>query len=57
LQQFIQKRVTPYVDISRLEGKVISYKSLLIEWLSKGKIFHYDIFEDNGIDGRLFGGN
>jgi ribonuclease-3 len=57
-EKFIQKRVvTPYVDISRLEGKVISYKSLLIEWCQKEKkIFHYDIFEDNGIDGqRLFG--
>jgi ribonuclease-3 len=57
-ERFIQKRViTPYVDIARLEGKVISYKSLVIEWCQKEKrIFHYDIFEDNGIDGqRLFG--
>lgn len=57
-EKFIQKRVViPYVDIARLEGKVISYKSLLIEWCQKEKKqFHYDIFEDNGIDGqRLFG--
>ncbi|WP_418264302.1 ribonuclease III [Flavobacterium faecale] len=57
-EKFIQKRVIiPYVDISRLEGKVISYKSLVIEWCQKEKkVFHYDIFEDNGIDGqRLFG--
>ena len=57
-EKFIQKRVVaPYVDITRLEGKVISYKSLVIEWCQKEKkIFHYDIFEDNGIDGqRLFG--
>jgi ribonuclease-3 len=57
-EKFIQKRVIiPYVDIARLEGKVISYKSLVIEWCQKEKrIFHYDIFEDNGIDGqRLFG--
>ncbi|RZJ68133.1 MAG: ribonuclease III [Flavobacterium sp.] len=55
---FIQKRVIePYVDIPRLEGKVISYKSLLIEWCQKEKLsFHYDVFEDNGIDGqRLYG--
>lgn len=55
---FIQKRVIePYVDISRLEGKVISYKSLLIEWCQKEKKpFHFDVFEDNGIDGqRLYG--
>jgi ribonuclease-3 len=56
--KFIQKRVIiPYVDIAKLEGKVISYKSLVIEWCQKEKKqFHYDIFEDNGIDGeRLFG--
>jgi ribonuclease III len=57
-EKFIQKRVViPYVNIARLEGKVISYKSLVIEWCQKEKkIFHYDIFEDNAIDGqRLFG--
>ncbi len=57
-EKFIQKRVViPYVDIARLEGKVISYKSLVIEWCQKEKRqFHFDIFEDNGIDGeRLFG--
>jgi ribonuclease-3 len=57
-EKFIQKRVIiPYVDITRLEGKVISYKSLVIEWCQKEKRqFHFDIFEDNGIDGeRLFG--
>nr|WP_314865570.1 ribonuclease III [uncultured Flavobacterium sp.] len=57
-EKFIQKRVViPYVDIARLEGKIISYKSLVIEWCQKEKKqFHYDIFEDNGIDGeRLFG--
>ena len=57
-EQFIQKRViVPYVDLARLEGKVISYKSLVIEWCQKEKkVFHYDIFEDNAIDGqRLFG--
>lgn len=56
--KFIQKRVViPYVDIARLEGKVISYKSLLIEWCQKEKRhFHYDIFDDNGIDGQRFFG-
>lgn len=57
-EKFIQKRVVlPYVDIARLEGKVISYKSLLIEWCQKEKkSFHYDVFEDNGISGeRLYG--
>ena len=57
-EKFIQKKViTPYVDISRLEGKVISYKSLIIEWCQKEKkTFNFDVFEDNGIsDERLFG--
>lgn len=57
-EKFIHKKVIElYVDIPRLEGKVISYKSLLIEWCQKEKkTFHYDVFEDNGISGeRLFG--
>ena len=55
---FIQKRViVPYVDIAKLEGKVISYKSLLIEWCQKEKkTFNFDVFEDNDSSGeRLFG--
>lgn len=57
-EKFIKKRViTPYVDIAKLEGKVISYKSLLIEWCQKEKkAFHYDVYEDNGIDGQRFFG-
>jgi ribonuclease-3 len=57
-EKFIQKRILiPYVDIEKLEGKVISYKSLVIEWCQKEKkVFNFDIFEDNAIDGqRLFG--
>ncbi len=57
-EKFIQKRViVPYVDIAKLEGKVISYKSLLIEWCQKEKrLFNYDVYEDNGIDGQRFYG-
>jgi ribonuclease-3 len=57
-EQFIQRRVIiPYVDIARLEGKVISYKSLVIEWCQKEKkIFHFDIFDDNGNDGQKYFG-
>lgn len=53
-EEFIQKRVIiPYVDIARLEGKVISYKSLLIEWCQKEKMnFNYEIVDDNGNDGQ-----
>lgn len=56
--KFIHKKVIlPYVDILRFEGKVISYKSLIIEWCQKEKkTFHYDVFEDNGISGeRMYG--
>ena len=47
-EKFIHKKVIkPYVDIDKLEGKVISYKSLLIEWCQKEKkTFHYDIYDD-----------
>jgi len=57
-EKFIQSRViVPYVDIAKLEGKVISYKSLLIEWCQKEKKqFHYDVYEDNGIDNQRFYG-
>ena len=57
-QKFIQRSVIiPYVDIAKLEGKVISYKSLLIEWCQKEKkSFHYDVFDDNGIDGQKYFG-
>ena len=57
-EKFIQKRViTPYVDIARLEGKVISYKSLVIEWCQKEKKqFNFEVFDDNGIDNQRFFG-
>ncbi|WP_339753679.1 ribonuclease III [uncultured Winogradskyella sp.] len=51
-ENFIYKRViNPYVDIETLEGKVISYKSLLIEWCQKEKnTFNYNVYEDTGND-------
>lgn len=51
-ENFIYKQViTPYVDIETLEGKVISYKSLLIEWCQKEKrTFGYNVYEDTGND-------
>lgn len=57
-EQFIHEKViTPYVDIEKLEGKVISYKSLVIEWCQKEKLhFHFDVFDDNGNDGQKFFG-
>ncbi len=51
-EKFITERVIgPYVDIEVLEGKVISYKSLIIEWCQKKKIpFNYNVYEDTGND-------
>ena len=45
------KIIEPHVDLAKLEGKVISYKSLLIEWCQKEKkTFNFQIFEDSGND-------
>jgi len=51
-EKFIDERVIePYVDIEQLEGKVISYKSLIIEWCQKQKkTFNYHVYEDTGND-------
>jgi len=51
-EKFINERVIePYVDIEQLEGKVISYKSLVIEWCQKQKkTFNYNVYEDTGND-------
>ena len=51
-EKFVYKRVViPHVDIETLEGKVISYKSLLIEWCQKEKkSFDYHVYEDTGKD-------
>ncbi|HLV37881.1 ribonuclease III [Xanthomarina sp.] len=51
-EKFIFKTVIiPYVNIETLEGKVISYKSLLIEWCQKEKkTFDYNVYEDTGND-------
>lgn len=51
-ERFIRERVIkPYVDIEQLEGKVISYKSLVIEWCQKKKkTFNYNVYEDTGND-------
>jgi ribonuclease-3 len=55
-ENLFKRVVAPYVDIARLEGKVISYKV----WSSNGAKRKENIslryFEDNAIDGqRLFG--
>ena len=51
-EKFIYNTVIiPYVNIEKLEGKVISYKSLLIEWCQKEKkTFNFDVYDDTGND-------
>src|SRR6056297_1996728 len=51
-EKFIKNRVIePYVDIEQLEGRVISYKSLIIEWCQKKKkTFDFNVYEDTGKD-------
>jgi ribonuclease-3 len=44
-----EKVIVPYVDIAKLEGKVTSYKGLIIEWCQKQKKeYLFDTYEDSG---------
>jgi ribonuclease-3 len=49
-QKFIYENViVPYVDIEKLEGKITSYKGLIIEWCQKQKKkYKFDTYEDSG---------
>ncbi len=41
--------IAEFVDLPRLEGKISSYKSLIVEWTQKNKQqLKYDVFEDSG---------
>lgn len=55
-EKFIERKIIKiYVDLDRLDGKITSYKSLLIEWCQKEKkSFHFDFIEDNGVEGQKF---
>jgi len=48
--KFIHKKVIkPYVDIEKLEGKITSYKGLIIEWCQKTKKnYSFQSYEDSG---------
>ncbi|MDC1162508.1 ribonuclease III [Tenacibaculum sp.] len=48
--QFVfDKVIVPYVDIQKLEGKITSYKGLIIEWCQKNKKkYKFDTYEDTG---------
>lgn len=47
---FVRKKVIiPHVDIEKLEGKITSYKGVLIEWSQKcKKTLTFDVYDDSG---------
>ena len=49
-QKFIhQNIIDEYVDLDKLEGKITSYKGLIIEWCQKQKKnYIFDTYEDTG---------
>jgi len=49
-EKFIYDNViASYVDIEKLEGKITSYKGLIIEWCQKEKKkYNFDTYEDTG---------
>ena len=51
-KQFIYNSIIePYVDISLLEGKITSYKSLLVEWCQKEKNnLRFNCEKDDGVE-------
>lgn len=52
MDKFIHKKlIEPYVDLKKLQGKISSYKSLVLEWCQKYHYpFHFEVFEDTGKD-------
>lgn len=43
--------ITPHVDLSKLHNKVLSYKSLLVDWFQKNRLlYRFEIVEDNGTE-------
>jgi ribonuclease-3 len=53
-QKFIHEKViVPYVDIEKLEGKITSYKGLIIEWCQKQKKeYKFETYEDSGNESK-----
>lgn len=51
-KSFIYDRIiNPYVDIAMLEGKIISYKSLIVEWCQKEKKkLYFSCVKDVGLE-------
>ena len=54
-QSFVETKVIePYVDLAAFEERVISYKSVLVNWFQQQKTtYRYDVFEDSGANKSL----
>ena len=52
MNKFIQKKVIDkYIDLNHLLGKIVSYKSVFIEWCQKNQMpYNYKSYEDEGKD-------
>jgi len=52
MDKFIQKKlINSYVDLDKLQGKISSYKSLIIEWSQKNHYtYNFEVYEDSGKD-------
>lgn len=52
--QFVyDKIIEPYVNIQELEGKITSYKGLIIEWCQKNKYsYNFETYEDTGKESK-----
>lgn len=55
-ENFIYKKIIdPYIDLKKLETKIVSYKSFLIEWCQKNKYsFHFEVTDEEGLDGLKY---
>lgn len=43
--------ITPHVNLSKLHNKILSYKSLLVDWFQKNRInYRFEIAQDNGAE-------
>ena len=58
MDKFIHKKlIEPYVDLKKLQGKITSYKSLMLEWCQKYHYpFRFEVFEDSGKDHEKYFG-
>lgn len=43
--------ITPHVDLTKLHNKVLSYKSLLVDWFQKSRLhYKFDVSKDDGAE-------